>query len=489
MKYQLFSPVAIHELGKRDNQEDSMYPAFGQATASDRLFLVCDGMGGHAKGEVASSTVCDAISTYFRTHASSGEPLSDDLLRAAVSEAYVQLDGKDDGSFKKPGTTLTLVALHRGGATMFHIGDSRIYHVRPSERRLLYKSRDHSLVYQLYQIGEISYAEMKTHPQKNVITKAMMPGEDNRVDLNRLDIAHTTDIQPGDYFYLCSDGMLEEMEDDELVAILSSDASDEEKRLKLIEATAGNSDNHTAYLIHLDTITSEAIDKQQPNDEATVKFNALNVRPLAADTQTVAQKDEDVTVVPPAVEPVQPSHPVAPVNSAFRRTLSREKAESQAEASTGKRRMGLWAIFGMVVLLGLGFFAYFHFGGSSEPSKQAEPTNDSIANPKVEKKDSVPPVQEDALNQTQLSEPSQTSDATMAVPPTSSSTREEQTDDFVEGVGQAVSQVELSGADGKSSSAQGMKKQTIGDEAKSDDKQKDEDLSLKVRTVGAALSH
>ena len=417
MKYQLFSPVAIHELGKRDNQEDSLYPALGSATALDRLFIVCDGMGGHSKGEVASSTVCEALSNYLHDKISSDAPLSDDVLRAAVEAAYVQLDSKDDGSFKKPGTTLTLVALHCGGATMLHIGDSRIYHVRPSEGRLLYKSRDHSLVYQLYQIGEISYAEMKTHPQKNVITKAMMPGEDNRVDLNRLDIAHTTDIRPGDYFYLCSDGMLEEMEDDELIAILASDASDEEKRLKLIEATADNSDNHTAYLIHLDTITSEATDKQQPNDEATVKFNALNVRPLVTATQTALQKDEDVTVAPPAVEPVQPSHPVALENTAPRRAISREKAKSQTEDSTGKRRMGLWAVLVMVVLLGLGVFAYFHFGGSPEQSKPAGPANDSITNPKVEKKDSVPPVQEDTLDLTQQSEPPQTSDCNQGCSP------------------------------------------------------------------------
>ena len=62
MKFELFVPQAILQLGQRNNQEDSIYPAHGQATASDRFFLVCDGMGGHDKGEVASAAVCQGLS-------------------------------------------------------------------------------------------------------------------------------------------------------------------------------------------------------------------------------------------------------------------------------------------------------------------------------------------------------------------------------------------------------------------------------------------
>lgn len=300
MNYKLYKPLAIHELGQRQNQEDNIYPVMDKATADDRLFIVCDGMGGHEKGEVASDLVCQSFHRWFAEHLPVGEPLSDEQFREALDYVYSQLDHADDGAVKKMGTTLTFLCLHRDGCTMAHIGDSRIYHVRPSEGAVLYQSRDHSLVFELFQAGEITYDEMRTSPQKNIITRAMQPGEDNRV---RADIVHTTDIRPGDYFYLCTDGMLEEMENDELVSILSTDISDEEKRQRLILATADNKDNHSAYLIHIKDVIREEGDEAKPNDEATSRCNAINIMKsmeAPAAEEPVAENDvqeDDVVIV------------------------------------------------------------------------------------------------------------------------------------------------------------------------------------------------
>ncbi len=293
MKFSLYQPLAIHELGQRANQEDNIYPQLGKATVADSLFIVCDGMGGHERGEVASSIVCQAIPQFFQqANISLDKILTDDDLRNAIEFAFQQLDRADDGAMKKMGTTLTLLYMHRGGVTCAHIGDSRIYHIRPLQedcKRILYQSRDHSLVYDLYQSGEITYEEMRTSPQKNIITRAMQPGEDNRV---RADIVHITNVQPGDYFYLCTDGMLEEMENDELANVLSGNTTDEEKRRQLIEATKNNHDNHSAYLIHVKEVMLEAGDEKNPNDEATTRFNACNIRP-----QLIPTDDEDVSIV------------------------------------------------------------------------------------------------------------------------------------------------------------------------------------------------
>ena len=68
MRVEIYDPLAIHELGKRDNQEDSIYPLDGNATANNRLFILCDGMGGHEHGEVASQTVCECISESIRQY-------------------------------------------------------------------------------------------------------------------------------------------------------------------------------------------------------------------------------------------------------------------------------------------------------------------------------------------------------------------------------------------------------------------------------------
>lgn len=274
MKIEIYQPQAIWELGQRNNQEDSIFPAFGEATDDDRLFILCDGMGGHEHGEVASQTVCKAMSDTLLSL--SKQSFTDDDLLDALQTAYRQLDCLDNSHLRKMGTTLCLLYFHQGGLTAAHIGDSRIYHIRPKENRILYQSRDHSLVYDLYQAGEISYEEMRTSLQKNIIMRAIQPGEESRV---RPAIVHIADIQPGDYFYICSDGMLEQMDNDELCRLLSADGSDEKKRMQLIAATSDNKDNHSAYLIHIKEVMREAGDNMLLDDEQTSKDNALNIRP------------------------------------------------------------------------------------------------------------------------------------------------------------------------------------------------------------------
>ena len=276
MRITLFPPKDMFEIGARTNQEDSIFPATGQAKDSDRLFVLCDGMGGHEHGEMASAAICQGVSEYFQEHIKSDDVLVDEQLRNALDHAYLKLDAIDDGAFRKAGTTMTMLFFHRGGCTAAHIGDSRIYHVRPSSRTILYKSKDHSLVYELYQMGEISYEEMKTHRRKNQITRAMLPGADNR---EVADIVHITDIQPGDYFFLCSDGVLENLDDPDILEWMASDTDDDQKRKWLIKNTTKSKDNHSAFLIRIKGVESEEGDESLLNDEQTVRFNAINIHP------------------------------------------------------------------------------------------------------------------------------------------------------------------------------------------------------------------
>ena len=290
MKISLYPPLSIHEIGQRANQEDSI------AQWDNRLFVLCDGMGGHEKGEVASQTVCQSLVKWFEQNIKD-DSFADDQLREALEYAYTELDKFDDGSPRKMGTTLTLLYIHSKGVTAAHIGDSRIYHIRVSspmgggqEGAILYQSRDHSLVFDLFQAGEITYDEMATYPQKNIVTRAMTPGKDNRM---RPDIIHITDILPDDYFFLCSDGMLEQMGNDELAGLISSDASDEEKRNQLIAETADNQDNHSAWLIHIKDIVHEEDDETLVNEEPTARCNAININPKVIE----AHEDDDVVIV------------------------------------------------------------------------------------------------------------------------------------------------------------------------------------------------
>ena len=286
MKNSLYPPLSIHEIGQRTNQEDAI------AQWDNRLFVLCDGMGGHEKGEVASQTVCQSLVKWFENNIKDNS-FSDDLFLAALEQAYSELDTFDNVSLRKMGTTLTLLYIHSEGITAAHMGDSRIYHIRPNVG-VLYQSRDHSLVFDLFQSGEISYDEMQNFAQKNIVTRAMTPNEDNRM---RPDIIHITDIQPGDYFYMCSDGMLEQMNNNELAALLSSDVSDEEKRQRLIAATANNQDNHSAWLIHVKDIIREEGDEQLINEEPTARCNAINIIP-----NVIAENEENDVVIVKEVE-------------------------------------------------------------------------------------------------------------------------------------------------------------------------------------------
>ena len=283
MKIELYPPLSIHEIGQRENQEDSIIQW------DNRLFVLCDGMGGHEKGEVASQTVCQSLATWFENNLKPDEPFSDDRLREAIEFAYAELDKYADDNPRQMGTTLTLLYIGSKGITAAHMGDSRIYHIRP-DVGVLYQSRDHSLVFDLFQAGEITYEEMATFPQKNIVTRAMTPGEDNRM---RPDIIHITDIQPNDYFYMCSDGMMEKMTNNELLTLFSADMDDKMKVGQLKMATNQNFDNHTAWIIHIKNAIKEENDDQFENEERTSRINAINILPHPV----YDAEDDDVVIV------------------------------------------------------------------------------------------------------------------------------------------------------------------------------------------------
>ena len=262
MKYVL-KVYNILEFGQRvdangnPHQEDCIFPAYGQQKESDRLFILCDGMGGHEAGEVASSTVCSAMSnSVFESSPDAEGDFSDDNLKKAVADAFNALDGLTDANVsneRKMGTTMTFLKFHSKGCTIAHMGDSRVYHIRPGkdleDTRILFVTNDHSLVNDLIKIGELTPEEAKLSKQKNIITRAMQPNMDRRP---KPDIYHTADIQKGDFFYMCSDGMLENMSDDNIRYIFSEATGDNENTVDILtQATSQNRDNHSAIIVHV----------------------------------------------------------------------------------------------------------------------------------------------------------------------------------------------------------------------------------------------
>lgn len=286
MEYKL-KALSIYEFGQRKDkngnphQEDWIYPALGSINnEKDRLFILCDGMGGHAAGEVASATVCEAMSNTITSALEKGEKFSEKLLLKALDAAYNLLDERDtnEDASKKMGTTMTFLMFHEDGFTIAHIGDSRVYHIRPNTGKkadIVYQTVDHSLVNDLLKIGELTPEEAETYPHKNIITRAMQPNLEHR---HKADIITSKDIKPGDYFYMCSDGMLEQTSNDNLCFMLNNDVSDEEKRNMLIEVSKDNKDNHSAHLIHI-------LDVVQPS-------SGMEEAPTPAPSGSVKKDDE-----------------------------------------------------------------------------------------------------------------------------------------------------------------------------------------------------
>lgn len=274
MKFKL-STYSIHELGQRSNQEDSIFPKISSGPSKSDLYILCDGMGGHAAGEVASSAVCETMSEFIGEHLHKDGAFLESDFYAALDAAYDALDGKDTGDEKKMGTTLTFVKFHDEGCFWAHIGDSRIYQIRPSEHRILHVTRDHSLVNDLVELGELTPEEARTSRQKNVITRAMQPHQEKRT---KADCTNITDILPGDYFFMCSDGMLEQMEDESLINILSMNVPDARKREILIGATKENKDNHSAHLIRVVSVKKELKEKfkEQRQSDSSLQNNTPN---------------------------------------------------------------------------------------------------------------------------------------------------------------------------------------------------------------------
>jgi serine/threonine protein phosphatase PrpC len=247
-------PIGFSEQGRRTNNEDYILPPPGRANPNDRLFVVCDGVGGAQRGELASFLAAEAINRYFLQHPN--QAIDAPFIKAALKATEAAFDDaiarEPNENLEGMSTTLTLMSLHSRGITIAHVGDSRVYHVRNGE--LLHQTEDHSLVNELVRAGHIRPEEAARHPRRNVITRAVQ-GSFNRTNAT---IYTSPDVLPGDYFFLCTDGVLETFETPALLTWLGQDASDEHKIADLVvRCTETSRDNFSGYLVRV-TNVSEA---------------------------------------------------------------------------------------------------------------------------------------------------------------------------------------------------------------------------------------
>lgn len=249
MNITIGKPCAISEKGGRLNNEDSVYPLPETVNSSQKLFLVCDGVGGAEKGEIASALACESFQTYFSTF------LEKEPTEAFINKAIQYTEARFDDYIsvhpeaKGMATTLTMLYIGTSGITLAHIGDSRIYQFR--ENKILYQTEDHSLVNSWIKLGKITADEALTHPQKNIIIRAIQ----GVAHPTEADIVLLKDIEPGDCFFMCTDGVLERLTNGALSSLFSNRFSSKEIKDSILNVCSGKTrDNFSFYVLPIQNV-------------------------------------------------------------------------------------------------------------------------------------------------------------------------------------------------------------------------------------------
>lgn len=219
---------------RRELNEDTYY---GDTELG--LWLVADGMGGHAYGEVASALAREAVVRTVRAGSSLSEAIrtaDEDIIRCS----------KRRGDSLPMGTTIVAARIDGNRFEVAWVGDSRVYLWR--DGALTQLSQDHSYVQELIATGAISPAQARSHPHRNVVTQALGVTTPDQLNVETL----SGELRPGMQLLLCSDGLTEEVDDAHIAQILAkTEISAQEcvDQLVLAALDGGGSDNITAILL------------------------------------------------------------------------------------------------------------------------------------------------------------------------------------------------------------------------------------------------
>lgn len=273
LEYAASSDVGL----RRANNQDSFTVALAgdQADFERRghLFMVADGMGAHAAGELASKIAVDVVSLTYRKLPPDQSP--PEAILSAVLEANRQIHnrGQADSDFRGMGTTASTLVILPAGALVAHVGDSRAYRLRDGKIEQL--TFDHSLVWEMQKLGNTTDAEVPPYVSKNIITRSLGPNASVQVDLEG-----PFPLQPGDTFMLCSDGLSNQVKDDEIGMVIGClPPSEAVQTLIDLACLRGGPDNITTIVVKvLGPQVAQTDGTEQPS--AVVETTTRPVHPL-----------------------------------------------------------------------------------------------------------------------------------------------------------------------------------------------------------------
>lgn len=350
MKIQQFS-----QIGKRGNNEDS----FGRTSG---LLTVCDGMGGHNYGERASAFVVDALLKAF----AKPQPIGKIEIQQQLNKVQTDLNQllEKEPELEKMGTTFTGVFVTPDVWYAAHIGDSRIYLFRPSERKL-WHTWDHSLVGELMRTKEITTEAGRFHPMSNRIGKAIIAQLDGKPV--SASIVKIDELKAGDIFLLCSDGVVEGWGDWELLKLFSDTSLTFEQKCERLakQCDAISKDNNTALIAEIEAQDAFSFGSNEELEWTSFEEVEADYRKYCAENEipveeTPSSPKAEVKPQPVPQQPVPPQPEPQPVSV----TLPSPKTKAPK-----KRRIWLFFVIAFAVLTIAGAGAFLLLKGKCSKVK------------------------------------------------------------------------------------------------------------------------
>ncbi|MCR4716295.1 MAG: Stp1/IreP family PP2C-type Ser/Thr phosphatase [Lachnospiraceae bacterium] len=227
---------------KRNTNQDYLFCSDEPVGAFPNLYIVADGMGGHRAGDHASHMAVDRfVQLAEQTKQTNPVTLMRTLLSWVNEEIYQE--AMSDEAYYGMGTTFVAITVINGMGYVLNVGDSRLYKISNYEIKQV--TLDHSMVEELVRSGDLTPQEARRHPRRNIITRAVGVGETVLPDFFEIELSK------GDQILLCSDGLSNMIQDDELLSIVTSDKNIDDKVRYLIDRANyyGGYDNIAAVLV------------------------------------------------------------------------------------------------------------------------------------------------------------------------------------------------------------------------------------------------
>lgn len=244
----MLKTFSITDIGKkRKLNQDFVYTSEMPLGNLPNVFIVADGMGGHNAGDYASKYTVETIEEEIRT-SSEMDPVK--ILTKAIESAneHIRIKSLEDEAMNGMGTTVVVATCMNNCLKVANVGDSRLYVVNNEIKQI---TRDHSLVEEMVRMGGLERSAARNHPDKNIITRAV--GVRDTVEIDFFNV----EVDRGDTILMCSDGLTNMLEDEEIRFILSGQRDIVEKAEELVIAANNNGGKDNIAVIIIEPFADE----------------------------------------------------------------------------------------------------------------------------------------------------------------------------------------------------------------------------------------